>query len=187
MYCDNYWPMLFDRMWERYRDVGAPALIDRLQQQGRLLARQRGSTPTAWCRVFDRSRTTPGSAASRSATPFFDAICSICCPRRRLLIEKRSTRAGARAPAGGVCHRSPLLQRGLADRLPLTERFSAGTPTVILDRDGVLNQRPPQAEYVRTWREFEWLPGSLEALRLVPRGGLPGDRGVEPGGRRTGP
>jgi histidinol-phosphate phosphatase family protein len=37
---------------------------------------------------------------------------------------------------------------------------------VILDRDGVLNKRPPRAHYVRTWEEFEWLPGAKEALRL---------------------
>jgi D-glycero-D-manno-heptose 1,7-bisphosphate phosphatase len=61
---------------------------------------------------------------------------------------------------------------GSIERLPLTEAFFARVPTVILDRDGVLNRRAPRAEYVRTWDEFLWLPGAKEALRL--RGG--GDR-----------
>jgi D-glycero-D-manno-heptose 1,7-bisphosphate phosphatase len=38
---------------------------------------------------------------------------------------------------------------------------------VILDRDGVLNKKPPRGEYVRDWSEFEWLPGALEALQLL--------------------
>src|SRR5262245_9324198 len=56
-------------------------------------------------------------------------------------------------------------------RLPLTEAFLARRPAVILDRDGVLNKKPPQAHYVGSWQEFEWLPGAREALRLLKEAG----------------
>lgn len=36
---------------------------------------------------------------------------------------------------------------------------------VLLDRDGVINRN--RADYVKSWREFEFLPGSLEALRTL--------------------
>ncbi len=36
---------------------------------------------------------------------------------------------------------------------------------VFLDRDGVINRDSP--EYIKSWSEFEFLPGSLEALRLL--------------------
>jgi D-glycero-D-manno-heptose 1,7-bisphosphate phosphatase len=49
----------------------------------------------------------------------------------------------------------------------LTEAFLSRQPTVILDRDGVLNQKPERARYVRKWTEFKWLPGAKEALRLL--------------------
>lgn len=38
----------------------------------------------------------------------------------------------------------------------------AGRLTVFLDRDGVINRRRP--DHVKSWNEFEFLPGSLEAL-----------------------
>lgn len=41
---------------------------------------------------------------------------------------------------------------------------------IFLDRDGVLNRE--RADYVKSWDEFEFLPGALEALRrlsVVPR------------------
>jgi D-glycero-D-manno-heptose 1,7-bisphosphate phosphatase len=60
---------------------------------------------------------------------------------------------------------------GSLERLPATERFLARPPTVILDRDGTLNRRPPRAQYVTRPDEFEWLPGSLEALRLLEGNG----------------
>lgn len=37
-----------------------------------------------------------------------------------------------------------------------------GRLTVFLDRDGVINRRRP--DHVKSWEEFEFLPGSLEAL-----------------------
>ena len=36
---------------------------------------------------------------------------------------------------------------------------------VFLDRDGVINR--PRKEYVKTWSEFEFLPGALDALRRL--------------------
>jgi D-glycero-D-manno-heptose 1,7-bisphosphate phosphatase len=60
---------------------------------------------------------------------------------------------------------------GALHRLPLTETFFERKPTVILDRDGVLNRKPPRAQYVRTWDEFQWLPGAKEALRLLHEAG----------------
>ncbi|MBW2639073.1 MAG: D-glycero-beta-D-manno-heptose 1,7-bisphosphate 7-phosphatase [Deltaproteobacteria bacterium] len=36
---------------------------------------------------------------------------------------------------------------------------------VFLDRDGVINRDSP--DYIKSWSEFEFLPGSLEAIRLL--------------------
>ena len=41
---------------------------------------------------------------------------------------------------------------------------------VFLDRDGVINRDSP--EYIKTWEEFEFLPGSLEALAMLDRNGF---------------
>jgi D-glycero-D-manno-heptose 1,7-bisphosphate phosphatase len=35
---------------------------------------------------------------------------------------------------------------------------------VFLDRDGVLNERPPEHEYLRSPDDFRWLPGAREAV-----------------------
>ena len=54
---------------------------------------------------------------------------------------------------------------------PMTEMFLARRPTIILDRDGVINRKPPRACYVRNWSEFEWLPGVQGALRELKQAG----------------
>ena len=40
---------------------------------------------------------------------------------------------------------------------------------VFLDRDGVINRDSP--DYIKSWAEFVFLPGSLEALKLLRGGG----------------
>lgn len=44
--------------------------------------------------------------------------------------------------------------------------------TVFLDRDGVINRRRPEGDYVKCWEEFEFLPQAPEALRLLKEAGL---------------
>ncbi len=36
--------------------------------------------------------------------------------------------------------------------------------TIFLDRDGVINRKRPEGDYVKCWEEFEFLPGVLEAI-----------------------
>jgi D-glycero-D-manno-heptose 1,7-bisphosphate phosphatase len=35
---------------------------------------------------------------------------------------------------------------------------------VFLDRDGVLNRKLPEGNYVTDWGQFQWLPGAVEAV-----------------------
>jgi D-glycero-D-manno-heptose 1,7-bisphosphate phosphatase len=43
---------------------------------------------------------------------------------------------------------------------------------VFLDRDGVINRRPPEGEYVTRWEEMQILPGVPEAIALLTRVGF---------------
>jgi D-glycero-D-manno-heptose 1,7-bisphosphate phosphatase len=55
---------------------------------------------------------------------------------------------------------------GTLERLPFTAAFLERRPAVILDRDGVINRKPAKGCYVRSWADWEWLPGSREALKI---------------------
>jgi D-glycero-D-manno-heptose 1,7-bisphosphate phosphatase len=39
--------------------------------------------------------------------------------------------------------------------------------TVFLDRDGTINVKAPEGDYVKSWDEFEFLPGAAEAVRAL--------------------
>jgi D-glycero-D-manno-heptose 1,7-bisphosphate phosphatase len=41
-----------------------------------------------------------------------------------------------------------------------------------LDRDGVINRKPPEGQYVIRWEDMEFLPGVPEAISLLTQAGL---------------
>jgi D-glycero-D-manno-heptose 1,7-bisphosphate phosphatase len=43
---------------------------------------------------------------------------------------------------------------------------------VFLDRDGVINQRPPQGDYVTRWEDMHVLPSTAEAVAMLNRTGF---------------
>jgi D-glycero-D-manno-heptose 1,7-bisphosphate phosphatase len=51
------------------------------------------------------------------------------------------------------------------------DRLSLGA--VFLDRDGVVNRKAPEGDYVTSWERFQFLPGALEGLRLLAEAGPP--------------
>jgi D-glycero-D-manno-heptose 1,7-bisphosphate phosphatase len=50
--------------------------------------------------------------------------------------------------------------------------WAASLRTVFLDRDGILNEKMPEHQYVTRWEEFRVLPGVSEALRRLNEAGL---------------
>lgn len=56
-------------------------------------------------------------------------------------------------------------------RVKITSKFLSPKKIIFLDRDGVINKRPPKADYVKRWNEFIFLPGSIEAIKLLKNKG----------------
>jgi len=61
--------------------------------------------------------------------------------------------------------------RGATPEMPVWSLDLARRPAVFVDRDGVINRN--RADYVKTWQEFEPLPGALDALRALTQVGIP--------------
>lgn len=43
---------------------------------------------------------------------------------------------------------------------------------VFLDRDGVINKKAPEGDYIKNWNEFKFLPGVKEAIRRFNKAGF---------------
>jgi D-glycero-D-manno-heptose 1,7-bisphosphate phosphatase len=172
MYCDNYVPFSHERAWEIYRRERAAAVVTvyanddgytrsnlRVDDSGRVV-------------VYDKERKTEGLQGvdigyMMVQKSVLDRLPQENCSFERVVYPEL-VREG-KLYAYVTRHR--YYSVGDHKRLPLTEAFLARHPTVLVDRDGVLNRKMPPARYVRSWEEWEWLAGAREALRLFHQAG----------------
>lgn len=172
MYCDNYWPMQMDRMWAQYQAAGLPAQIT-VYANDDGYTRDSVIVDDGRCVVFDRERVTPGLQGVEISYAILDRDTVVdLLPEHQELFEVAVYKPLAeRSRLGAYWTGHRYYSVGGHRRLPLTETFFARRPTVILDRDGTLNERPPRASYITHPDHLEWLPGALDAVRAYADAG----------------
>ena len=171
LYSDNYWPLRMERLWGDYVRADRPAIVT--------VYRNRDGYTRSNVRVadgavveYDPTRSRPGLGGVEIGYAILPGDVVDLIDRTDLPFEKVAYPRlveGRLLAAHETDHR--YYSMGSMERLPLTEAFFSRRPMLILDRDGVLNRRPPRAEYVRRPEDVEWLPGALEALRLLAGAG----------------
>lgn len=172
MYGDNYWPMPFEQMWAWFSAHTAPAMVTVYNNEDNY-SKDNLRVDTDWfITTYDKSRQAPGLKGVELGFMIL---------RRELLEKLPESNSSFEAVMFPQLAQQRQLLAFTTDhryysvsnhqRLPLTEAFLARLPTVILDRDGVLNQKMPRAQYVRSWKEWTWLPEVLEALRAFKQAG----------------
>lgn len=167
MYSDNYWPMQMDKMWPKFEAAGVPAMITVYRNKDGYTTNSVRVDKDSYVAVYDKTCQSPHLQGVEISYAIMTRQVLDLLPDENVLFEVAvyPKLAQQRQLLAYVTdHRYYSI--GSHRRLPLTEAFFQRTPTVLLDRDGVLNKKPPRAEYVRTWADFEWLPGAKEALKL---------------------
>ena len=61
---------------------------------------------------------------------------------------------------------------GSYERIGLTEQYLSDRKYIFIDRDGVMNRKPPKAEYVRKPTDFSWIEGSKDAIKKLNDAGF---------------
>lgn len=168
LYCDNYWPMSMMRMWQRYVAAGAPAMITVYSNKDGYTRNSVRVEADGFVSIYDKTCSEPDLNGVEISYAILSKKIIRSLSDANVLFETAvyPVLAGRRELAAFVTdHR--YMSVGAHHRLPRTEDFFRRRKSVILDRDGVLNEKPPRARYVRNWSEFRWLPGALEALQKL--------------------
>lgn len=173
LYCDNYWPMHMDKMWKRFVQADVPAMITVYRNKDGYTKNSVQIDSDGYVAVYDKSRTHPDlQGVEISYAIMKKEVLDLLPEDDNMLLETTVyPRLAAKHQLAAYVTDHRYYSVGSHERLPLTEAFLARRPAVILDRDGVLNKKPPKAQYVRSWQEFEWLPGAKEALRVFREAG----------------
>jgi D-glycero-D-manno-heptose 1,7-bisphosphate phosphatase len=164
--------MQIDKMWQRFGSSGASAMLTVYSNKDAYTRNCVRVEPDGFISMYDKSCRQPAlNGVEISYAILTQEIV------RRLSTDNVSFEstiypaliANRELAAFLTDHR--YVSVGSPQRLPLTKEFFSRRKTVLLDRDGVLNRKPPRAEYVSRWKDFEWLPGAQTALRLLRENG----------------
>jgi len=172
VYCDNYWPMQMDRMWRRFVEAGAPAMLTVYANKDKYTKHTLKLDEAGFVTVYDKTHKTPDLQGTEISFAILRKELVGLLPDTNVSLEETLFPVLIRdrqLAAYVTQHRYYSI--GDTPRLPITEAFLSRRPVIILDRDGVLNEKAPRANYVRTWEEFKWLPGAKEALRALNQAG----------------
>jgi len=172
MYCDNYLPFQLERLVRLYREKGTLAAVTIYSNKDKITKNNVFVDAEGYVTKYDKSRLDPDLngvdvgffilnknvlADAPDADFSFERV---IIPQ---LVEKRQL--------VGYVTDQRYYSMGSSDRLPVTEDFFRSKKVILLDRDGVINRRPPKADYVKIWDEFEFLPGAIDGLQLLSRKG----------------
>lgn len=58
------------------------------------------------------------------------------------------------------------------DRQKLMCEYLQPKKILLIDRDGTINRKPPQGEYITSWDKFEWVPETKQAMKELAKAGF---------------
>jgi histidinol-phosphate phosphatase family protein len=172
MYCDNYWPMQIDAMWDQFQTRGASAMLTVYANKDGYTRNSVRVELDGRISLYDKSCSDPTlNGVEISYAILSKDITKLLDGENRLFETTIYPYLIERKQLFSFVSEHRYYSVGSHQRLPLTEVFFQRRKTVLLDRDGVLNRKPARAEYVRCWEQFEWLPGAQAGLRLLHESG----------------
>lgn len=173
LYCDNYVPFALDPMWNKFRETSASALVTVYANEDEYTRSNLRIDKDGRIAVYDKSRRAENLRGVDIGYMLADRHVIDLMPAGNPSFEATvypQLIAQGRFFSFVTQHR--YYSVGDHRRLPLTEEFLRRRPTLLVDRDGVLNKKMPKGEYVRTWRDWEWIDGALDALRILRQRGF---------------
>ena len=176
MYCDNYWPLNLNRLLEFYiehKTLASTTVYTNKDGKGEYGAENNTYVDDdGYVLKYDKSRKSKDLNGVDIGFFIISKRVLGLMPNHNfsfeeeilpLLVDKRQL--------SGYQTEHRYYYISTLESLKQTERFLQPQKVVFLDRDGVINQKPPDDDYVKNWSEFNFLSGAIEALSLLTQKG----------------
>lgn len=168
MYCDNYWPLNLKHLHNFYLQHPSDALVTIYSNKDNSTKNNTFVNSEGFVRKYDNSRIETGlngvdigfmivnkkvlGLLPKTNSKFEDIVFPELISKNRL---------------SGFLTNHKYYSIGDTDRAKKTAKFLKNKKIIFLDRDGVINKKAPKADYVKSWGEFKFLPGSVQALKIL--------------------
>lgn len=172
MYGDNYWPLNLEKLLEFYTRHEALASVTVYANKDGITRNNILVDDGGYVLKYDKTR--KDNNLNGVEIGFFiinKKVLELMPPRNFSFEEVVLPELIVRRQLGGYQTDHRYYSISTPERLKLAEKLLEPKKVVFLDRDGVINRKPPRAEYVKRWEEFEFLPEATQALRLLTQNG----------------
>lgn len=168
LYSDNYWPLELDQLFKFYKKMDTQALITVYSNIDNYTKNNTLINDRGLVEVYDKSRKTPGLNGVDIGFFILNKKVLNLFPQENFSFEKIILpQLVAKKQLAGFLTYHKYYGLSNLERIPVIEEFFKPKKVILLDRDGVINKKAPKAEYVKNWEEFEFLPGAIDALKLL--------------------
>lgn len=173
MYCDNYWPLNRTLLWQSFQQKSTLAQIVVYRNTDQYTrSNVRLSADLSQVLSYDKSRQDSSLQGVDIGYALLQRELVAQLSDANIPFESQlypALAASQQLTAYPTEHRYYGI--GSLDRLNDAQRFFSSKRVVFLDRDGVLNAKAARWDYIKTWEEFEWLPGSIQAIEQLKQSG----------------
>lgn len=172
MYCDNYWPMNLLKLENFYKEKGADVSLVAYSNKDNFTRNNVLINENGFIVRYDKSREEKNLNGVDIGFFIINKRVFGHFPEGNFQFERDilPKLVSEKKVAGYTTdHRYYSISK--PERLGSTEKFLEERKIVFLDRDGVINKKAPEGDYVKNWKEFEFLPGSVEALEILSKKG----------------
>lgn len=170
MYCDNYCPIDFNLLCQKYFDRGALILLSAYRNRDHYTKDNIKITDEGLVELYDKKRNSANLSGVNIGYLIVNKQVIELVKEENIgfeefifpiLIQKRSLYAQVTE------HRYYSI--GSYNRLEETQRFFANKKRkfIFLDRDGTINVKAKKACYIEKVEDFRWLPNAKEAIKLL--------------------
>lgn len=172
MYCDNYCPIDYKKLvaesFYNNADIQLSVYSNKDKYtKDNLIVGERGKIA-----VYDKSRKTKGLSGVDIGYAIVKKEVFQKLPEGEKSFTSVYTLLANEGTLYGTVTEHRYYSIGSFERMELTEKFFSGKKAAFIDRDGVLNVRPPKAQYVEKPSAFIWIPGAREAVKLLNNAGI---------------
>ena len=172
MYCDNYWPLNLKKLSEFYFKQGALASVTVYTNKDSFTKNNILVDNKGFVVKYDRSRQEPNLNGVEIGFFIINKKVLKLLPKNNCHFEKEILpQLVEKKELVGYLTDHRYYSISTPERLESTAKFLSPKKVVFLDRDGVINKKPPKADYVKNWKEFEFLPGAIEGLLFLKQKG----------------
>lgn len=172
MYCDNYWPLKLEKLEEFCNNHKTDILTTIYSNKDNSTKNNVLVDESEYVIKYDRSRQEAGLNGVDIGFFIINKKVLDLLPNHNSHFEKDILpQLIFKKQVSGYLTDHKYYSIGDPERVKLTEIFLAPKKVIFLDRDGVINKKPPKADYVKNWSEFEFLPGAVEAIKNLTKNG----------------